>query len=69
MKPIKGLIFQKYYNENNINNVPRCEIRGVIDDEIIVLLCTSQKGRQYYKSIDMSDFVYNAKDGIYTLLN
>ena len=69
MKAKEGLIFQKYYNENNINNIPKCEIRGIIDNEIIVLLCKSKKGKQYYKCIEMQEFDYNVEAGVYTQLN
>ena len=65
MKLEKGLVFKKYYRENNINNIPRCEVRGIVDNEIIVLLCTSKSGSQYYKSIEMDDFLYNEEAKVY----
>ena len=34
-----GLKFKKFYNENNINNIEYCEVRGIVDDYIIVLWC------------------------------
>lgn len=66
----KGLTFKKYYNENNFNNIGYCEVRGIVDDEIIVLLCRKEanklsKAKVFYKSIDVDQFNYNVTNGVY----
>ena len=65
-----GLKFKKYYNENNINNIESCEVRGVIDDFIIVLWCKNKatkmsKKKEFYLTINKFDFEFNVKEGIY----
>lgn len=59
-----GLKFEKYYSENNVNNVPYCEVRGIVDDEIIVLLC-KKNGKEYYKSIDMYWYLFSVNNGTF----
>lgn len=65
MNPIIGLKFREYYNENNINNIPVHEIRGIIDDCMIVLLSKTQKGKEIYSMIDIYQFGYFVEKGIY----
>lgn len=65
-----GLKFKKYFNEDNINNIASCEVRGIVDDYIIVLLCKKKatkisKKKEFYKSIDKDDFNFNVKNGVY----
>lgn len=52
-----GEIYRKFYNENNFNNIDKIEIRGIVDDFIIVCLCT--KGEKlFYQSYNTSNFLY-----------
>ena len=65
-----GLKFKRYYGEGNINNIDSCEVRGIVDNYIIVLLCkkkaTKLTGQRFfYLSIDKFDFDYNVKEGNY----
>ena len=66
----KGLKFKKYYGDNNINNIASCEVRGVVDDYIIVLWCEKDatkmnEAKEFYLSIDKHDFDFNVKNEIY----
>jgi len=66
----KGLKFKKYYGDNNINNIASCEVRGIVDDYIIVLWCKKDatkmsESKEFYKSIDKHDFDFNVKNEIY----
>jgi len=70
MKLKKGLKFKKYYNENNINNISYCEVRGIVDDFIIVLWCKKEKttlgkAKEFYLTINKTDFDINFKVGVY----
>lgn len=70
MKLKVGLKFRKFYNDNNVNNVDSCEVRGIVDDFIIVLWCKRKKThlrekKEYYLSINKFDFDFNVKEGIY----
>ena len=52
-----GLKFKKYYGDDNINNIASCEVRGIVDDYIIVLWCKKKatkisKKKEFYLSID-----------------
>ena len=65
-----GLKFKKYYNENNIKNIDSCEVRGVVDDFIIVLWCKKKANKMsskkdFYLCIDKHDFDFNVKNGVY----
>ena len=65
-----GLKFKKYYGEDNINNIDSCEVRGIVDDYIIVLWCKKKatkmsKKKSFYLSIDKFDFNFNVKEGVY----
>lgn len=65
-----GLKFKKYYGEDNINNIASCEVRGIVDDYIIVLWCKKKatkmsKKKEFYLSIDKHDFDFNVKGGVY----
>lgn len=65
-----GLKFKKYYNEKNINNIESCEVRGIVDDFIIVLWCKKRANKMsgkkgFYLSIDKDDFDFNVKNGVY----
>ena len=67
-----GLKFKKFYNENNINNIESCEVRGVVDDFIIVLWCKKKANKmsgkkEFYLSIDKHDFDFNVKNGVYRM--
>ena len=44
-----GLKFKKYYGEDNINNIASCEVRGIVDDYIIVLWCKKKATNTRYK--------------------
>jgi hypothetical protein len=63
----KGVKFKKFYNENNINNIPYCEIRAVVDNAVIVLFCKKEQSH-FYKMIDKHEFEYNIENGIYTTI-
>lgn len=70
MKLKVGLKFRKFYNDNNINNIDSCEVRGIVDDFIIVLWCKRKKThllvkKEFYLSINKFDFNFNVKEGIY----
>lgn len=70
MKLKIGLRFKKYYNESNINNIAYCEVRGIVDDCIIVLLCKKDatkmsESKKFYQSIDIDDFNFNVKNKVY----
>jgi len=70
MKLKIGLKFKKYYNDNNINNIDYCEVRGIVDNYIIVLWCEKKKNKlsskkSFYKTIDITDFEYNKDKHIY----
>lgn len=65
-----GLKFKKYYGEDNINNIASCEVRGIVDDYIIVLWCKKKatnisKKKEFYLSIDKDDFDFNVDKGVY----
>lgn len=65
-----GLKFKKYYNKNNINNIESCEVRGIVDEFIIVLWCKRKatkmsSKKEFYLSIDKYDFDFNVKNGVY----
>ena len=65
-----GLKFKKYYGEDNINNITSCEVRGIVDDYIIVLWCKKKatkmgKKKEFYLSIDKDDFDFNVEKGVY----
>ena len=60
----KGLKFSIFYNENNINNIDSCEVRGIVDNYIIVILCKKKK-KKFYKTITKDDFEFNLKNNIY----
>jgi hypothetical protein len=70
MKLKVGLQFKKYYNENNLSNIDFCEVRGIVDDFIIVLWCKKKANhindaKEFYLSIDRQDFDFNVKNSIY----
>lgn len=65
-----GLKFRKHCGENNVNNIASCEVRGIVDEYIIVLYCkkeaTKMSGKkEFYKTIDVTDFEYNVEHNIY----
>lgn len=61
-----GLKFEVFYNDDNHNNIYSCEVRGIVDDYIIVLLCKkSIDSEEYYKSIDLVEFDFYVKKGVY----
>ena len=62
-----GLKFETFYNDDNHNNIYCCEVRGIVDDYIIVLLCKkSIDSEEYYKTIDIEEFNFYVKKGVYT---
>jgi hypothetical protein len=62
-----GLKFETFYNDDNHNNIYYCEVRGIVDDYIIVLLCKkSIESEEYYKTIDIEEFNFNVRHGVYT---
>lgn len=65
-----GLKFKKYYGEDNINNIASCEVRGIVDDYIIVLWCEKKatkmsEKKEFYLSIYKYDFDFNVEKGVY----
>ena len=66
-----GLIFKKEYsNKDNVNNIASCEVRGIVDDYIIVLWCKKNatklsEKKEFYLTIDKDDFEYNVENGYY----
>ena len=61
-----GLVFQQYYNENNINNVKYCEVREIINNYQIMLLCKKDATeKEFYKMIDVPNFDYNVEQKIF----
>jgi len=65
-----GLKFKKYYGENNLNNIASCEVRGIVDDYIIVLWCKKKatkmsEEKEFYLTINKFDFNYNVENGSY----
>lgn len=65
-----GLKFKRYYGDDNINNIASCEVRGIVDDYIIVLFCKNKatkisKKKEFYLSIDKNDFYFNVRNGVY----
>lgn len=65
-----GLKFKKYIGENNINNIDSCEVRGIVDDYIIVLWCKKDatkmsEAQEFYLTIDKHNFDYNVEKGVY----
>lgn len=68
-----GLKFKKYYNDKNINNIDSCEVRGIIDDSVIVLWCEKnatplREKREFYLMIYKEDFDFNVEKGVYVPL-
>ena len=62
MKIKKGLKFRKYYNDDNFNNIDYCEIRGIVDNYIIVVFCRKQKTalsdeKEFYKTYNKDEFI------------
>lgn len=65
-----GLKFKKYYGKDNINNIYLLEVRGIVDDYIIVLWCKKKATKiadkkEFYLSINKFDFDFNVENGIY----
>ena len=70
MKIKKGLKFKIFYSNGNINNIDFCEIRGIVDDYIIVLWCEKNASnvepkKQFYKSINKDEFDLNVENQVY----
>jgi len=65
-----GLKFKKYHGEENLNNIASCEVRGIVDDYIIVLWCKRKANKlsdkkEFYLTIDKDNFDYNVKNNVY----
>jgi hypothetical protein len=57
-----GNKFSLDFGGGNINNIPYLEIRAIVDDEVIVLLC-KKNFKVWYKVIYKEEFdFYNKKD-------
>jgi len=70
MKLKKGLKFKKHYNAGNINNIKECEVRGIVDDYIVVLSCKKDATKmsdykEFYQTITKDEFNYLYEKGIY----
>lgn len=68
-----GLKFKKYYGRDNYNNIASCEVRGIVDDYIIVLWCKKaatkiSPKKEFYKNIDIHEFNFNVEQGIFISL-
>ena len=68
-----GLKFQKFYSENNINNIQYCEVRGIVDECQIVLYCKKNATKmseysEFYQTIDIIDFEFSVKNEVYISL-
>ena len=68
-----GLRFKKYYQDGNINNIDFCEVRGIVDDYIIVLWCKKKatkisKRKKFYLSINQDEFNFNVKNKVFSPL-
>ncbi len=68
-----GLKFEKFLNDDNINNISSCEVREIVDDYIIVLWCKKKatklsKKKEFYLSIDKDEFDFNVEKGVYRSL-
>jgi len=69
-----GLKFQKFYNDNNINNIQYCEVRGIVDECQIVLYCKKNdtklsKYTEFYEMISIIEFEFNVKYEVYININ
>ena len=60
-----GLKFKKFNNERNINNIDLCEVRGLVDNFIIILLCKKKDEISFYLMIDKYDFDFHVKNKVY----
>jgi hypothetical protein len=60
-----GLKFRIFYSENNINNSLYNEVRAIVDDSVIVLLCKAYDGESFYKLLTISSFTMRNKVGRY----
>lgn len=57
-----GMKFQLFYNENNINNVNYCEVRAIVDETQLVLLCQkNEESDPYYSLSTIWEIQYKAK--------
>ena len=63
MKAKIGLKYKVFYSENNINNIEQCEIKAVVDDVMLVILCR-KKEKEFYKMIEISEFDYKVENNI-----
>jgi len=68
-----GLKFQKFYNDNNFNNIQYCEVRGIVDECQIVLYCKKDATKmsdykEFYQTIDIIDFEFNVENKVYISL-
>lgn len=51
-----GTVYNLHYNENNISNIPHYEIRGVVDDEVVVIYGITKGGKSFHKLIYLDFF-------------
>ena len=63
-----GLQFKAFFSENNINNTPFNEVKGIIDGNVIVVLYQTHKGDYGYEIIPINQFDLYSKKEIYTPL-
>lgn len=68
MKLKVGLKFRIFYGQGNPNNIPYMEVRGIVDDQIVLLCCT-KGGRIYYKMISDFTFNFNIENDCYVDFN
>tara|TARA_R110000787_G_C13152598_1_gene418679 strand:+ start:95 stop:508 length:414 start_codon:yes stop_codon:yes gene_type:complete len=61
-----GLKFRVLYAENNIRDSSYSEVRAIVDDSVIVLLCKEYNGESYYKTLTINSFKMRNKVGWYT---
>jgi hypothetical protein len=71
MKLEEGLKFKKCYGDDKNERTEYCEIRGIIDNNIIVLLCQKENAdlheeKEFYMTIDKKEFKKNVKSEIYS---
>ncbi len=63
MKLEIGLKFRKYYNEGNLNNIDYCEVRGIVDNHVV--LYQERNGRGWYKMINPIEWRLNVKENVF----
>ncbi|KKM95286.1 hypothetical protein LCGC14_1189620 [marine sediment metagenome] len=56
MKIQVGGIYKVFYNENNINNIPKLYVLAIVDDHMVVIKFWTKRQRWVYRIVHKSYF-------------